>query len=279
MKNTLAVKKIIQSKIKEGFVPYIMGSYDNINSVNIKPFGLSIKKIVVEDINNKVFFDNYIYINGIAFGEKTLGIPRWVGIDCVALPSVTVGFALPFKKLPVEIKRKLDVKDKNQLIPVSEYTLIPKIYQSRKFVNCTLCSVISKNSLASLSVLLGIAIYNPIEIDIVAQFSDISLKTHTKYGNLEIILPKLDIHNLNTSFVGRLKIKSLENICYKFLTSKSRNSIKSTFEYFNSDLETKEIILSNIKNKVAKYYITYPGVVFNSLRDIEVPTLLVEVVL
>lgn len=263
MKNILKVKSLIEEKIKSGFIPYVMGSYDNISKIKIKPFGLSMKKIFIEDSSNKDFFNVYIDMNGLAFGKKSLGIPRWVAIDCVSLPSVTVGFALKAKDLPADVKKELGVSNPNQLVPVSEYTLLPKINQPGKFINCTLCSVVKKQGLASLSVLLGLAVYEPKEIDVVAQFADVSLKTHTKYGDLEIIIPNLDIHNLSTSFVGRLKVKSLRDVCKKFLESNKERDSSKTFEYNNYDIETKYTMMNNSKNKVAKYYVVHPGIFSN----------------
>jgi hypothetical protein len=272
------VKYLIKSKIKEGYVPYIMGSYDNISTVDTKPFGLLLKKIIIEDSRNRDFFDTYIDMNGLAFGKKSLGIPRWVAIDCVSLPSVTVGFAMQAKKIPIKLKKELGLNNPNQLVPVSEYTLLPKINQKDKFINCTLCSVIEKQGLASLSALLGIAIYRPKEIDIVAQFADVSLKTHSKYGDLEIIIPNLDIHNISTSFVGRLRIKNLEEVCNNFLKKRTEHRSKNTFKFYNYDIETKCMMIKNSKKKIAKYCITYPGIVsegnINSLA-----TLIVEKVM
>lgn len=260
MKNANTVKQLIENKIKKGYIPYVMGSKCNLDLINDAPFNLKIKKIVLEDPNNTEFFNAYLTINGLAFGKKELGMPNWVALDCVCLPSVTVGFAKKYETLPKQLSNKMGMGKKGQLIPVSEYTLLPKINQPGSYINCTLCSVIPKKELASLSVLLGIAIYEAKEIDIVAQYFDISLKTHSKYGNIEIITPQLKVHNLKNSFVGKLKINSLTEICTNFINNKKEIDLK----------DSKIIVLEyklgdKINLEKSKFSIKYPGVKFNDI--------------
>jgi hypothetical protein len=262
---------IINEKIEKGFIPYAMGWSDNLT--RLKDDIPNLVKIDISKKENKNFFELYIASNTIAFGGKNMGMPKWVALDCVSLPSISLGFAVKYSKLDLETKRKfLETVPKNiekdlhneELFPISMYNAIPSLYDSKTFINCTLCSIMGNKGLATATMALGIHAYGAQKIKSVTQYDNHAIKVHSKFGDLSLESAQVSVHDLpNMTFVYSLNISNKEEIFSNIEKKVDIEEVKrnASFLLSHDDENLKKQMQYNLENKLSKYTILRPGII------------------
>ena len=263
MKQTKIEQKIKET-IEEGFVPYVMGWGDNISALE-KPFGLDLFEIDVSKTENKEFFELYLIANGLAFGGKDMGMPKWVALDCVALPTASIGMALHVSKLPETLKEKFEFPSGyDGLVPISMYTGTPTFHDPKTLVNFTLCSIIENHGLAKYTMAMAIAAYDAHKIKSIIQYDSTAIKVHVKFGDLHIDSAQVAIHTLDTmTLVYSVDVKDKEKVFEEACDVPSVGEVKKKASFILDpyDENKKKEMQYNIENSEADYNILKPGMI------------------
>jgi len=262
---TEQIKQELQEKITQGFIPYAMGWKDNIKSLKQKPFGIELLQIDVSKSENKKFFELYLVANGLAFGGKDMGMPAWVALDCVALPTTSIGLALPAEKLSEKLKKEFELEAGYEgLVPITMYNALPAYHNKKTFINFTICSLMPNGGLGKLTTALAIEAYDADTIKSIIQYDSYAIKLHSKLGNLSVESAQVPVHTMGEmTLVYTVDVKNKEalytNMCMACDTEKVKK--KATFLLDPNDLKTKQAMQQNIEKGKVKYTILKPGLI------------------
>lgn len=268
----------IRDRVLEGYVPYALTWGSLSEKINSSPLGFDLLEIDVSDPKNKYFFELYIAANGIAFGGKNLAMPKWVGLDCVALPTVSIGFAVPASYLKETIRKEYSIPDGfNGLVPVSMYTALPSIELPRTFVNFSMCSTISGKGLATYSMALAVFAYDADIIRSVVQYDNIALKVHSKLGKLKLEVTSVPIHTLSeNTFIYSVDVRDKDSLLNNLNQVTDMDKVVKTASLlFDSTSHEQLEIINNGLMSGSKYYILSPGLL-NTPDGKRIPLLIDE---
>lgn len=144
--------------------------------------------------------------NSLAFGS--LGMPPWVQLDCCALPSAMVGFALPRAAVPEGLWCKLldSLGDRfgdevraatlayDGPVPVSEYCALPT-FREEIVVGMSLFSLLPGHGLGVRTKAMALSCYSASTQLGITQYSNDALRTHTALGPLTITQDAVFAHS------------------------------------------------------------------------------------
>jgi hypothetical protein len=258
------IEGLLKDLSKKGFVPYIMGWHDNLSMIPENIGSIRLNKIDVSKQSSKQFFSLYHAANGLAFGGKNMAMPKWVALDVVALPTVSIGFAIHSEMLTTEMKNKFELDNYSGIVPISMFTALPALHNHNTMINFSLCSVMEKQGLATASMALAIYLYNPDYVKSIIQYDNPSVMVHSKFGNLNIESAKVSMHDLaDMTLVYRIDVRDKEKVFTNFLKEVSIGEAKegASFLLDPLDNERKSIMQHNIENSIADYSILRPGIV------------------
>jgi hypothetical protein len=237
--------------IDMGMKGFVLSSGMNRHLVPDSILGMPLEFIDSDDPVNLRFSTLFNIMNGVAFGDK-MGMPLWVMLDCVLLPSMFVGIKGPAKFVPEQKRQMIDaafsqylqtgenpinqvlkkagmpdisgrLKD-DELVPLAEFCALPT-YDKTRVVGMSLYNICSGSEektvggLGRISKCLGLALYRRLgavtQIGI-TQYDSASLTTHTCFGSIELVQVLTPIHTkADRTFVYSLTIpdeKSLQKI-------------------------------------------------------------------
>jgi hypothetical protein len=146
--------------------------------------------------------------NARAFGD--LGMPAWVQLDCATLPTAMIGFARPARELDPAIvndlclRADIDAVDDHQLVPVAEYTALctPVAGDVVGFSLFSLVPGLGVRAKALALLVMGAKTQTGI-----TQIDNIALKTHARFGPLEVVRLGVEVHSRpTTTLVYRLSV-------------------------------------------------------------------------
>ena len=169
------------------YVLYFAGTPQAYHSLTTQsPFGKELVFIDVFDYLKANFFDMLNQLDGISYGDKSLAMPKWVGLDCALLPSGFVGVGLPHNQCPDEFLQKFVLPPEYKgIVPLSEYCAIPTMQQGH-WVGHTLASLVQGGGVGFFTKLLGFTVFPITHYTGVAQYTNPSLKVHTKFSPLTL---------------------------------------------------------------------------------------------
>jgi hypothetical protein len=194
-----------------------------------------------EEIATNALLDLYNYLNGLAFGEKEMGMPNWVMWDLAVLPSALLVIATEnrahFNRLitklieerealrtsaparkqvnkqraveraleqAMELNRYAD-SDYTGPMPVAGYCASPTPVDGH-WLGWSLCSLEIGRNLGTVAKGTGLAVYNTTVLDGVTQYGHRSIGVHTQFGLTRIRAPLLEGHTAPHTFVYETQI-------------------------------------------------------------------------
>jgi len=195
--------------------PFVMVTPSNAPSL-VWPPTWCIRYVDPQDAENADFCRamnrlNCLGYDGVTHAERSptsLGMPPWVMLDCCLLPSAIFGFEVARSALPMSLSERLDPGGTQEMLGVSEYIALPAL-QPGEVVGISLVSLASGLGLATRTKALGLWMLGARTHIGVAQYASVSLRTHLRFGLLEVVDARPAIHSLpHETFVYRLSVPS-----------------------------------------------------------------------
>lgn len=163
--------------------------------------------------DSTTFFNLLYKLDGACFGDKAMGMDKWVMLDCAIMPGGIFGFAIESKDITTEIKKFLNVKDDYKgLVPLSMFIAIPMANNESWFAH-NLSSLNSQlktkiKSLGYLTKLHGLNVLNIKKLMGITQWDSDSLFVHTKIAPMKILRAYTPIHTHPNSLVYECDLSS-----------------------------------------------------------------------
>ncbi len=262
--------------IKKEYVLYVLGSKDNLPGFCMNPFDLEVHHVDPLVRSNGVFFDLINQLDGLSYGSKKMAAEKWVALDCAMLPSAIVGLAKRVCDVDDEMREKFDIPGNYKgLVPLTEYCAIPAIKDGVWIVH-TLGSVDKGKGLGLATKILALKIYQAQRIRVVAQYDNVSLRIHSRISDLKLVTALTPAHTLaNSTFIYEHLVDQ-DGLLY--LLDNKPEEKQPSFMLNANDLDVKRKMQKELENKVADYYVLYPGIVIDKEdpKKIQVPMKRVE---
>jgi hypothetical protein len=139
-------------------------------------------------------------------GQRALGMPLWVFLDCCVLPSVMVGYEVPRDALPADIADGLDPDAQLDWIGVSEYVALPSLTPG-EVVGVSLFSLVSGSRLGLRAKALALRVLEAKTQLGIAQLTNAALGMHLRFGALEIVAAGVRVHSRpDETFIYRVQV-------------------------------------------------------------------------
>jgi len=262
--NELTAKELIEKQ----YTVFIAGLASNAKDLNLKPFGIETTFIDVMNKENHVFLNLLNQLDGIAYGNKNLAMPKWVGLDCGLLPSAFIGLAKPAEKSDTKILEQFDLSaDYTGLVPISEFCALPKL-GNLEMVAHTLACIEPGKGLGLATKVLGLKIYNAQEIFGIAQYNNSAVKLHTKISDLELVSTTAPLHELSEqTFVYKCAIpKNLDDILLKKHSATKLPKEYAGYDFLldPEDANMKTMMQDVISSEIFKFYVVQPGQIYTN---------------
>lgn len=147
---------------------------------------------------------------GTAAGS--LGMPRWVMLDCCALPSAIFGFEAPRDAVPSAVADTMDPEGALEWIGVSEYIALPTL-RPAELIGVSLFSLVAGQRLGVRTKALTLRLLNADTQTGVTQWSGAGVKLHLEFGPLEITSTAVAVHDRpEETFIYRLNVPSPDEL-------------------------------------------------------------------
>ena len=239
--------------IPDGLTPFILGRTETLSLIPMKVGGVVFERFEYPSAFQGAMSARFAYLlnigNGLAYHDG-MGMPEWVLLDCGLLPGLFVGLCRKAKDLSSDIRQVLDqalvaralarqpkrvhveqilgiddgaLKD-DELVPVSEFCAIPTL-TGKEVVGYSLFSL--EPRLGYLTKALGLSVLQCLryhwQIGVVQWDNPRALKTHLKFGELEILDPLTSIHSrAGDTIIYRLRIPDMAGLIEPLKVQKSR---------------------------------------------------------
>jgi hypothetical protein len=139
---------------------------------------------------------------------NSLGMPRWVMLDCAILPAGMFGFEVPVDAIPPDVRTRLDPSGQLDWIGISEYSAIPTL-DPETLMGISLFSLVQGRHLGIRTKALALKTLSAKHMSGVTQFDNPGLRVHIEFGPLEILSSTVAVHaRPDESFVYRLEVPS-----------------------------------------------------------------------
>ncbi|MGH2875480.1 MAG: hypothetical protein ACRDNJ_14155 [Solirubrobacteraceae bacterium] len=214
--------------VGDGHELFVVSNREVLDTLDLAPFGTPVTALdflaparagwSVADLMRA-----YNVLNATAFGEKGIPLQNWVMIDLGLLPSAFVLVTLSPERAQAALddaarngagRRRQELVlgavlaearrlDYTGPLPVAGYCAAPTP-STGSWVGWSLCSAIP--GLATTVKGLALEIYGARTLTGVAQFSDLGLRVHRKFGRMEILRAVLDLHPVPHTMVYRTEV-------------------------------------------------------------------------
>jgi len=250
---------IIASLVDDGFVPFAFGARANLDLLHPAPFGVPLRMIPSDGPDHLSMHRVINRLNGLAYGGKDMGMPAWVQIDCGALPSSFVGFALPADRLPERLQWDMDLAGDEPFVPVAEAISIPTAAPG-VWMSYSMSTVLPGHKLGYASKLMSLKAYGCRRTLGVAQFDNFALRLHTRFGALEIIEPRVPYHTCPTNtFTYALDLRGGAVLDVLERGGAVQDPRSPTFMLDATDTPKMEWMAERRHAGVARYWLLPPG--------------------
>jgi hypothetical protein len=169
--------------------------------------------LMMEEVD---FADQILRLEGSAFAQSGMQMPRWVFYDCAIIPGFVAGFAIRKSAAPQEILDILKPDPNCEWVPISLFIIIPSMAE-KEWVAHNLCSV---NSLVSdKAKLYGVGFltkafglwYANVEICCgITQWASPAVRLHTHYGVFEVLTAYTPVHSYARTLTYRVQVDTME---------------------------------------------------------------------
>ena len=158
------------------------------------------------------FADAILRLEGKAFTQSDMKMPRWVFYDCAIMPGFVCGFAQRTETLNDEVKSQLEVNPGLEWTPISLFIIIPSLKPGEWVAHnlCTMNSLVSENSqhyaLGFLTKAFGLWFANVENLCGMTQWLSPALRLHSNYGPFEIMTAYTPVHSYARTLTYRCRI-------------------------------------------------------------------------
>ncbi|MFZ0091348.1 MAG: hypothetical protein WAL63_17695 [Solirubrobacteraceae bacterium] len=212
----------------DGYALRLVSNRAVLERLNLAPFGLPLTTADLlaapgADWSVDDLMRVYNVLNATAFGDKGIPLQNWVMIDLGLLPSAFVLITLPVARAAAAMagdgdrppghgraRRVLSavLDEAARLayagpIPVAGYCAAPTPTPG-SWVGWSLCSAIP--GIGTTAKGLGLEVYRARTLTGIAQFSDLGLRVHRKFGRMEVLRAVLDLHPVAHTMVYRTDV-------------------------------------------------------------------------
>ncbi len=217
----------------------------------------------------------YNVLNATAFGEKGIPLQNWVMIDLGLLPSAFLLITLPAGRAAAALtdsgrsaseRRRIEsvlpavLAEARRLnydgpIPVAGYCAAPTPVPGG-WVGWSLCSAIPGIGTTAKGV--ALEIYGATTLTGVAQFSDLGLRVHRKFGRMEVLSAVLELHPVPHTLVYRTDVyaEDVEQTPTVWMDCR--------------DLDAQREMQAKLDAGTSRFYVLSPGLVDDRVPILEV---------
>jgi hypothetical protein len=202
----------------ERLTPYLLTTSDNRPHLRLD-LDLGTEPLIyeVDDPTSADFARVLNWSNQLAFGgDRQMGMPRWVMLDCAILPGAIAGFALPRDELDAALAGRLRLEEFGPTldrVPVSEYCACPTVAPD-EVSGFSLHTQIEGRGLGLRTKALAMALYDARAVVGVTQFDNPAIAVHTRLGPMDIRVHRPAVHtHAASSLVYRTRLPSREKLC------------------------------------------------------------------
>lgn len=189
--------------IIEKYRTYVVGTPDNMDALNLAPFGLETTWVIDPTrLQSAVFLDLLQRLDGLTFGPEGMPMDKWVFYNCAELPGFIYGFATPASDLNEEERELFQVPHGYEgPVPISMYIAIPMFEHGAWFGHnlASLNRVLPSRRLSSLGTItkaLALKAYGVRHFFGATQWDSRALYIHTKFGPLDLITAYTPAHSI-----------------------------------------------------------------------------------
>lgn len=265
--------------VADGYELFAVSNREVLRRLELAPFGITVTPLdflaprgdqwSVADLMRV-----YNVLNATAFGEKGIPLQNWVMIDLGLLPSAFVLVTLSPERVqqaldgvagnggerpPQELVLPAVVAEARRLryagpLPVAGYCAAPTP-SAGSWVGWSLCSAIP--GLGTTVKGLGLEVYGARTLTGVAQFSDLGLRVHRKFGRMEILRAVLDLHPVPHTMVYRTEVFH------------DGDQVSPSFWLHCDDLDAQREMQDRLDAGSARFQILSPGLVDDRVPILE----------
>jgi hypothetical protein len=252
--------RLVAALLEQGFEPFAFGAEANLARLHPAPFGARLRMVPADRPDSVAWHQRINKLNGLAYGGKDMGMPAWVQIDCGILPSAFIGFAQPAAALPERLHWDLGLVGDEPIVPVSEAISIPTANPDT-WMSYSMCAVLPGHGLGYASKLVSLRAYGARATLGVAQFDNVALRIHTRFGALEIVRPYVPFHTCpDNTFIYRLDLRGGEVLDRLERGEVVHDDRAPTFWLDAHDTERMITMSEATREGRARYWLLPPGV-------------------
>ena len=268
-----------QQLMADGYELYLASNRDVLAQLDTAPFGLPITTLDFlapspADWQVADLMRVYNVLNATAFGEKGIPLQNWVMIDLGLLPSAFLLATLSPERATAALtdpdrsdaqRRRIDavlpavLAEAERLrytgpIPVAGYCAAPTPAPGA-WVGWSLCSAIP--GLGTTVKGLALEVYRATSLTGVAQFTDLGLRVHRKFGRMEILCAVLDLHPVRHTLVYRTDVFTADE------------DAAPTMWIDAADLDAQREIQRKLDARSSRFFVLSPGLVDDRVPILE----------
>lgn len=240
-------------------VAYVLTTQENAEYLNFD--GISCQLIDIADRSNRTFCDILNHTNQLAFGGPTsMGMPKWVMLDCAILASAMIGFMIPAEKADEKLKAKLGIDTNYKgFIPISEYSA-SFTARPNSVSGFSLQTQIENQGIGTRTKALALAVLNANRQIGVTQFDSSAIRTHCHFGHLKLEIHQPIVHTYpENSFVYSVDLPPRNKLIAMALGEKRTQESSDDIFWFDIDNDEHHKKLSQHLESNHQAWIVYPG--------------------
>lgn len=258
----------------DGYGLYLASNRAVLERLETAPFGLAVTPADLlapagADWSVADLMRVYNVLNAAAFGDKGIPLQNWVMIDLGLLPSAFLLVTLPAQRAREALEGARGEHSRKALravldeaarlgypgpVPVAAYCAAASPVPGG-WVGWSLCSAIP--GIGSTAKGLALEVYRARTLTGVAQFTDLGLRVHRKFGRMEILTAVLDLHPVAHTMVYRTDVYAPDE------------PDEPTFWMESRDLVAQRDMQARIDAGTARYYVLSPGLVDDRVPILE----------
>lgn len=164
------------------------------------------------EMKEVTFADQILRLEGKAFSQADMKMPRWVFYDCAVMPGFVCGFAYRTSRLSNRVKEILEVDPALEWTPISLFIIIPSLKPGEWVAHnlCTMNSLVPEPdqlyALGFLTKAFGLWYANVDWLCGMTQWLSPAIRLHSNYGRFEIMTAYTPVHSYSKTLTYRCQI-------------------------------------------------------------------------
>lgn len=165
-------------------------------------------------LENLSFGEAILNLEGSAFEESSMPMPKWVFYDCAIMPGIVSGFAMKRSSLPEALEQIIRPAPGLKWVPISCFIAIPTAFEGQwvahnlTSANKFLSKEDSLKGLGFLSKAFGLWYANIKKLCGVTQWASPAIKLHSHFGDFELLTAYTPIHTHAHTFTYKSWVDS-----------------------------------------------------------------------